>query len=85
MANRSIIAIGAFLAGAAVVLVPDISTRLHRTVGSAPGNAPTQVNGTFGQAEPKMPVVAMDDDRIKLAHIELTTVGPGMIARCLER
>ena len=84
MANRSIIAIVAFLAGAAVVaLAPGISTRLQRTVGIAPGNAPTQVNGTFGQAAPNISVVAMDGDRIKLAHIDLATVGPGMVAKRL--
>ncbi|MDI4238782.1 efflux RND transporter periplasmic adaptor subunit [Bradyrhizobium sp. Arg237L] len=84
MANRSFIAVVAFLAGAAVVaLMPDVSTRLQRTVGIAPGNAPTQANGTSGQAVPKIPVVAMDDDRIKLAHIDLATVGPGMVAKRL--
>ncbi|MGX9430644.1 MULTISPECIES: efflux RND transporter periplasmic adaptor subunit [Bradyrhizobium] len=84
MANRSIIAVVAFLAGAAVVaLMPDVSTRLQRTVGIAPGNAPPQRDGKSEQAAPKIPVVAMDDDRIKLAHIDLATVGPGTIARRL--
>ncbi|MCA6109449.1 efflux RND transporter periplasmic adaptor subunit [Bradyrhizobium cenepequi] len=68
---------------AAVALTPGVWATLQRAVGIAPGNAPTQASSKPGQTEPRIPIVAMDDDRIKLAHIDLATAGAGMVAKRL--
>jgi membrane fusion protein, heavy metal efflux system len=84
MASRSLIVAIAFLAGAAAVaLAPGVSTKLQRAIGIAPGKTLAQGDSKPGQSEPKSFVIAMDDERIKLARIELATVGPGTIAKRL--
>jgi membrane fusion protein, heavy metal efflux system len=84
MASRSLIAAFAFLAGAvAVALTPAVSTMLQRAVGVVPGKTLAQGDGKPRQSEPKSFVIAMDDERIKLARIALATVDPGTIAKRL--
>jgi len=84
MASRSFIVAIAFLAGAAAVaLMPGVSTTLQRAVGIMPGKTLAHGDSKPGQNEPKTFVIAMDDERIKLARIELATVHSGAIAKRL--
>ncbi|UVO29693.1 efflux RND transporter periplasmic adaptor subunit [Bradyrhizobium arachidis] len=84
MASRSFIVVVSFLAGAAVVaLVPDVSIRLQRAAGILPGKTVAQGDSKPSQGEPRPLVIAMDDERIKLADIALTKVEAGTVARRL--
>jgi cobalt-zinc-cadmium efflux system membrane fusion protein len=56
---------------------------LQRAVGIAPAKTTAQGDGKSASNETKTTAVAMDDERIKLAQIELATVAPGTIARRL--
>jgi cobalt-zinc-cadmium efflux system membrane fusion protein len=84
MAGRSFIVAIAFLAGAATVALTPLSTMLQRAVSVVPSKTLAQSDSKPGQSEPKSFAIAMDDERIKLARIELATVDPGTIAKRLS-
>jgi cobalt-zinc-cadmium efflux system membrane fusion protein len=82
MAGRSPIIIIAFAAGAAIfALAPGLSTSVQRVAGIGPQE---KTNVTKSAAtEASSDVLRMDDERIKLAQIELSKVGAATIARRL--
>jgi cobalt-zinc-cadmium efflux system membrane fusion protein len=83
MAGRSTVAVCAFAVGAAIVaFTPGLSTTPRRAVGIvAPAVAQHEAKPAGSAAKPT--VVAMDDERIKLAQIEQRNVGPATIAKRL--
>jgi cobalt-zinc-cadmium efflux system membrane fusion protein len=83
MAGRSTVAVCTFAVGAAIVaFTPGLSTTLRRAVGIvAPAVAQHEAKPAGSAAKPT--VVAMDDERIKLAQIEQRNVGPATIAKRL--
>ena len=84
MASRSFVAAIAFLAGAAAVaLTPGVFTKLQRAIGVVPDKTLAQDGSKLERGEPKAPVIAMDDERIKLARIEMAATGPRTIAKRL--
>ena len=84
MASRSTIVVFAFAAGAAIVaLTPGLSTTLQRAVGIG---TQTKISGSPPKAdvpETGSALISMDDGQIKLAQIELASVGPATIAKRL--
>jgi len=84
MANRPLIILVAFAAGAAVtLLMPGVSIRLQRTVGVPPAKTWAQSGSQSQAVGIKAPVIAMDDERIKLAQIEQAKAGSGTIVKRL--
>lgn len=83
MAGRSTVAVCAFAVGAAIVaFTPGLSTSLQRAVGIvAPAVAQREAKSAGSAIKPT--VVAMDDERIKLAQIEQRKVGPATVAKRL--
>src|SRR4051794_24512264 len=83
MASRSTIIVVAFLAGAAIfALAPGLSTTVQRAVGIG--------TETKAKPSPKPPapepapgLLPMNEEQIKLAQIELASVGPATIAKRL--
>jgi cobalt-zinc-cadmium efflux system membrane fusion protein len=85
MASRSPLIFCAFATGAAVAaFTPGLSTSLQRAVGIVAPAAVAQRETKPAGSTVKATIVAMDDERIKLAQIEQRTVGPGMIAKRLN-
>jgi cobalt-zinc-cadmium efflux system membrane fusion protein len=82
MAGRSPIIIIAFAAGAAIfALAPGLSTSVQRVAGIGPQE---KTNVTKSAAtEASSDVLRMDDERIKLAQIQLSKLGAATIARRL--
>ena len=84
MTSRPILIVCAFAAGAAVVVfTPGLSMRLQRAVGIVAPAAVAQREAKPIGATVKSAVVAMDDERIKLAEIDQRKVGPATIAKRL--
>ncbi len=84
MTGRPFIIFAAFAAGAAIVaLAPGLSTALQRMVGLGMPAAVAQRDGKVAEAAANFATVAMDDQQIKLAQIELANVGPATIAKRL--
>src|SRR5215210_7118641 len=84
MANRPLIILVAFAAGAAVtLLMPGGSIRLQRTVGVPPAKTWAQSGSQSQAVGIKAPVIAMDNERIKLAQIEQAKAGSGTIVKRL--
>jgi membrane fusion protein, heavy metal efflux system len=82
MAGRSPIIICAFAAGAAIfALAPGLSTSVQRAAGIGPQDKANVAKSAATEASSD--VLPMDDERIKLAQIELSKVGAAMIARRL--
>ena len=84
MTSRPILIVCAFAAGAAIVVfTPGVSMRLQRAVGIVAPAAVAQREAKPIGATVKSAVVAMDDERIKLAEIDQRKVGPATIAKRL--
>ena len=84
MTSRPILIVCAFAAGAAIVVfTPGLSMRLQRAVGIVAPAAVAQREAKPIGATVKSAVVAMDDERIKLAEIDQRKVGPATIAKRL--
>jgi cobalt-zinc-cadmium efflux system membrane fusion protein len=84
MTSRPILIVCAFAAGAAIVaFTPGLSMRLQRAVGIVAPAAVAQREAKPIGATVKSAVVAMDDERIKLAEIDQRKVGPATIAKRL--
>ena len=84
MASRPTVAVCAFAVGAAIVAVaPGLSKRLQRAVGIVAPAAVAQREAKQAGSAVKPAVVAMDDERIKLAQIEQRNVGLATIAKRL--
>ena len=83
MANRSIIIVVAFVAGAAIfALAPGLSNTIQRAVGiGAPARTTAASKPTT--PEPLTGLLPMSEEQIKLAKIELAEVGPATIAKRL--
>jgi cobalt-zinc-cadmium efflux system membrane fusion protein len=82
MAGRSPIIIIAFAAGAAIfALAPGLSTSVQRATGIGPQDKANIAKSAA--TEVSSDVLPMDDERIKLAQIELSKVGAAMIAKRL--
>ena len=82
MAGRSPIIIIAFAAGAAIfALAPGLSTSVQRATGIGPQDKANIAKSAA--TEISSDVLPMDDERIKLAQIELSKVGAAMIAKRL--
>jgi cobalt-zinc-cadmium efflux system membrane fusion protein len=84
MTGRPLILIIAFAAGAAIVaFTPGVSTTLQRAVGISAQTKPGLSQIKSDSPESHSTLIPMDDGQIKLAQIELTSVGPGTIAKRL--
>src|SRR5258708_692656 len=84
MASRYTLIVCAFVTGAAIVaLTPGLSTRLQRAVGIVAPAAVAQREAKPTGSTVKQTIVAMDDERIKLAQIEQRKIGPGTVAKRL--
>ena len=84
MEGRSTVAVCAFIVGAAIVaFTPGLSTRLQRTVGIVAPADVAQREAKPAGSTVKPAVVAMDDERIKLAQIEQWSVGSATVAKRL--
>src|SRR5260370_16030146 len=84
MASRRTLTVCAFAAGAAIVtFTPGLSTRLQRAVGIVAPAAVAQREAKPTGYTVKQTIVAMDDERIKLAQIEQRKIGPGTVAKRL--
>ncbi len=84
MASRPTLTVCAFAAGAAIVtFTPGLSTRLQRAVGIVAPAAVAQREAKPTGSTVKQTIVAMDDERIKLAQIEQRKIGPGTVAKRL--
>src|SRR5437868_6525451 len=84
MASRPTVAVCAFAVGAAIVaFTPGLSTRLQRAVGIVAPTAVAQREAKQAGSAVKPAVVAMADERIKLAQIEQRKVGPATVAKRL--
>jgi cobalt-zinc-cadmium efflux system membrane fusion protein len=82
MAGRSPIIICAFAAGAAIfAFAPGLSTSVQRAAGIGPQEKANVAK--YAATEVSSDVLPMDDERIKLAQIELSKVGAATIARRL--
>src|SRR5258708_39387385 len=84
MASRPTIAVCAFAVGAAIVaFTPGLSTRLQRAVGIVAPAAVAQRQAEQAGSAGKPALVAIDDERIKLAQINQSNVGPATISKRL--
>src|SRR5260370_15602510 len=84
MASRPTLLACAFAAGAAIVaFTPGLSTRLQRAVGIVAPAAVAQREAKPTGSTVKQTIVAMDDERLKLAQIEQRKIGPGTVANRL--
>jgi cobalt-zinc-cadmium efflux system membrane fusion protein len=82
MPNRPTIIIFAFVAGAAVfALAPGLSTTVQRVVGLRPSAPPA--NTARPSAPEPVSGMAMSEEQITLAQVDLAKVGPGTIAKRL--
>ena len=83
MANRSMIIVVAFVAGAAIfALAPGLSTTVQRAIGMG-AQTKTVTSLKPAAAEPVSGLLPMSDEQIKLAQIELVEIGPATIAKRL--
>jgi cobalt-zinc-cadmium efflux system membrane fusion protein len=84
MATRSPIIVCAFVAGAAIVaFTPGLSTTLQHAVGIGKQTT-TAANPVKTDApESGSALIAMSDEQIKLAQIEMVTAGPASVAKRL--
>lgn len=83
MANRPIIIVVAFLAGAAIfALAPGLSTGVQRTLGIGSQTRPAAAAKPTAP-EPPARSLTMNEERIELAQIEQRSVGPATVAKRL--
>jgi cobalt-zinc-cadmium efflux system membrane fusion protein len=83
MASRSTILALAFAAGAAIfALAPGLSTTVQRAVGMGP-QTKTATPPKPSAPEPISDLLAMSNEKIELAQIDLVEAGPGAIAKRL--
>lgn len=82
MPNRPTMIVLAFVTGAAVfALAPGLSITVQRTIGLGPSSPPA--SAAKPSAAELVSGMAMSDEQIRLAQIDLAKVGPGMIAKRL--
>lgn len=83
MANRPIIIVIAFVAGAAIVaLAPGLSTGVQRVLGIGSQTRPATA-AKPAAPEPSARSLTMNEERIELAQIEQRSVGPATVAKRL--
>jgi membrane fusion protein, heavy metal efflux system len=84
MPGRPLILIIAFAVGAAIVaFTPGLSTTLQRAVGIGAQTKPAPSQTKSDSPESNSTLIPMDHEQIKLAQIELASVGPATIAKRL--
>src|SRR5437879_4213443 len=85
MPSRPLILIIAFAAGAAIVaLTPGLSTTMQRAIGIGAQTKPGPSQSKPDTPELSSTLIPMGDEQIRLAQIELVSVGPATIAKRLS-